>query len=155
MSVDYQKLKQLREETGVSFTLCKKALEETNNNLEDSKKKLTQWGAEKVDEKKSRTASQGSIFSYIHHNKKIAAFLELRCETDFVSSNTEFQTLGKELAMQAASMPAATVEEFMKQPYIRDPGKTLHDLLKDAVLKFGENIQIARFLRWELGENAK
>lgn len=152
MSVDYQKLKQLREETGVSFTLCKKALEETGNNIDESKKKLTQWGAEKVDEKKSRTASQGSLFSYIHHNKKIATLLELRSETDFVSSNDEFQALGKELAMQVASMPAATVEEFVKQPYMRDPKKTLDDLLKDAVLKFGENIQIARFMRWELGE---
>lgn len=149
--IDYQKLKQLREETGISFALCKKALEETKNDIEAAKKKLSQWGTEKVVEKSTRATGQGAIFSYVHHNKKIAALLELKCETDFVSGNADFQKLGAELAMQAASMPAAGVESFLLQEYIREPGKKINDLLKDAVLKFGENINISRLTRWELG----
>ncbi|NTU73706.1 elongation factor Ts, partial [Candidatus Roizmanbacteria bacterium] len=93
---DIQKLKQLREETGVSFAMCKKALDETDNNIEAAKKKLNEWGAEKVTEKSTRETSQGGIFSYVHHNKKVAAMVELLCETDFVSGNSEFQKLGAE-----------------------------------------------------------
>lgn len=150
--VDYQKLKDLREQTGVSFALCKKALEETNNNLEDSKKKLTAWGAEKITEKASRSTSQGAIFSYVHHNKQIATLVELLCETDFVSGNAEFQKIGSELAMQLASIPTKTSEELLEQDYIREPGKKISDLMKEAVLKFGENIKISRISRWSLGE---
>ena len=150
--VDLQKLKKLRELTNVSFSLCKKALEETDNNLEAAQKKLTEWAGKKVADKADRATSQGGIFSYVHHNKKVAALLELQCETDFVSGNVDFQKLGGELAMQAASMPAENVEEFMKQAYIRDPGKKIEDLLKDAVLKFGENMKIARYVRWQIGE---
>ncbi|NTU46317.1 elongation factor Ts [Candidatus Roizmanbacteria bacterium] len=149
---DIQKLKQLREETGVSFSLCKKALDETNDNIEAAKKKLNEWGAEKVKDKAERTTSQGGIFSYVHHNKKIASLVELQCETDFVGGNVEFQKLGNELAMQIASVPAETSEEFLKQAYIRDAKKSIDDLIKEAVLKFGENIKVARFIRWTLGE---
>lgn len=150
---DLQKLKKLREMTDVSFSLCKKALDETDNDLEAAKKKLSEWAGKKVADKADRATSQGGIFSYVHHNKKVAALLELQCETDFVGGNVDFQKLGGELAMQAASMPAENTEEFMKQAYIREPGKKVEDLIKDAVLKFGENIRIARYQRWELGGN--
>ncbi|MEN9327403.1 MAG: hypothetical protein RI947_211 [Candidatus Parcubacteria bacterium] len=150
---DLQKLKKLREMTDVSFSLCKKALDETDNDLEAAKKKLSEWAGKKVADKADRATSQGGIFSYVHHNKKVAALLELQCETDFVGGNVDFQKLGGELAMQAASMPAENIEEFMKQAYIREPGKKVEDLIKDAVLKFGENIRIARYQRWELGGN--
>lgn len=152
MAIDFELLKKLRAETGVSFSLCKKALEETNNNLEQAKKKLNEWSIKKAADKADREAGQGGIFSYVHHNKKVASLLELRSETDFVSGNEEFQKLGGELAMQIASVPAKDVEEFLTHNYIREPGKTIKDLIQEAVLKFGENIQIARFIRWELGE---
>lgn len=150
--LNYDKLKQLRSETGVSFSLCKKALEETNNDMDAAKKKLQEWGAKKAADKADRETSQGGIFSYVHHNKKIAALLELQTETDFVSGNAEFQKLGGELAMQIASVPSENPEEFLKQPYIRDPGKTIDELIKEAILKFGENIRVSRFVRWSLGE---
>ncbi len=148
--MDITKLKQLREETGVSFSLCKKALEESKNNIETAKKLLTKWGAEKIKDKQERSTSQGALFSYIHHNKKIAVLVELLCETDFVAGNVEFQRLGQDLAMQVASIPAGNVDELLRQEYIRDPSKTVEDLIKDAVLKFGENIKISRFIRWTL-----
>ena len=148
--LDYNKLKQLRTETGVSFSLCKKALEETENDIAVAKKKLNEWGVKKASEKSKRETGDGAIFAYVHHNKRVASLLELKSETDFVSGNEEFQKLGTELAMQVASITSKTVEELMDQEYIRDPGKKINELIKEAILKFGENIKIARFVRWEL-----
>lgn len=151
MSLDMSKLKELREKTGVSFALCKKALEQTNNDIPSAIKKLSELAGAKIEEKATRTASAGGIFSYIHHNKQIGALIELASETDFVSGNVEFQKVGQEIALHIASMPCKTVEELLEQEYVRDPSKKIKDLLKDAVLKFGENIKINRFVRWELG----
>lgn len=151
-NADLAKLKKLREETGVSFSMIKKALEETDNNVEKAKALLNEWGAEKMNKVAGRTASEGGIFSYVHHNKKTAALIELLCETDFVSGNSEFKTLGQEIAMQVASLNPKTVEELMNQEYIRDPKKTINDLMKEIVLKIGENIKIGRIIRWKLSE---
>ena len=147
---DIKKLKSLREETGISFSLCKKALEESKNNLEAAKKLLNKWGIAKAKDKSSRTTTAGAIFSYVHHNKKVASLVELACETDFVSGNKEFQILGQELAMQAASFRAETNEEFLDQEYIRDPSKKINDLVKEAILKFGENIKVVKFVRFSI-----
>ena len=149
--IDYKKLKQLREDTGVSFSLCKKALEETKNNIEKSKKLLSKWGVEKANDKQSRETKQGAIFSYVHHNKKIAVLVEIVCETDFVGKNKDFQTLGTEIAMQIASVRVNNVDELLSIEYMRDSSKKISDLIKDAILKFGENIKISRFVKWELG----
>jgi elongation factor Ts len=147
---DVKKLKQLRKDSGISFSLCKKALEEGKNNLDNAKKLLNKWGVAKAQDKLSRNTKVGIIFSYIHHNKKIASLIELACETDFVSENKEFQNLGQELAMQIASLRAETPEELLNQEYIRDPSKKISDLIKEAVLKFGENIKIIKFIRWSI-----
>jgi len=150
MKIAIQKLKTLRNKTAISIALCKKALEETNNDLIKAEKILTQWGAEKISDKQSRTTTQGGIFSYVHHNRKIAALVELLCETDFVAANPDFQKLGTELAMQVASLPAKDVKTLLIQEYIRDPSKKVGDLIKEAVLKFGENIKTGKFIRWSL-----
>ncbi len=149
--LDIKLLKKLREETGISIALCKKALEQSNNDLKKAKVLLNQWGVEKVKDKMNRTTSAGAIFSYVHHNKKVASLIELMSETDFVSGNSEFQKIGQELAMQVASVEAKNTEKLLEQQYIRDPSKKVSDLIKEAVLKFGENIKIGRFARWELG----
>lgn len=153
--LDLNKLKHLRNETGISFSLCKKALEETNHNIIKAKKLLTQWGAEKIKDKADRATTQGAIFSYVHHNKKVASLIEILCETDFVAKNRDFQTFGQELAMQIASMPSVDLQALLEQFYIRDPSKKISDLVKETVLKLGENIKIKRFLRWELGDKNK
>ena len=147
---DIKKLKQLREETGISFSLCKKAIEESKNNIEVAKKLLTKWGISKAQDKSSRSTRAGIIFSYVHHNKKVASLIQLACETDFVSGNKDFQLLGQELAMQVASIRAETNEELLDQEYIRDPSKKISDLIKEAVLKFGENIKLVKFVRWSV-----
>lgn len=149
--LDLKKLKILREQTGISISLCKKALEETDNNIEQAKKILSKWGIEKVKDKEKRSTAQGAIFSYVHHNHQIVAVVELLCETDFVAKNHEFIHLGTELAMQVASLHPTDVKELLNQEYIRDPKIKVADLIKDAILKFGENIKISRFIHWELG----
>lgn len=151
MALDLTLLKQLREETGVSFSVCKKALEEGENNIEKAKKLLSKWGEKKAADKADRATGQGVIATYVHHNKKVAAMVELNSETDFVSGNDEFRKLAGEIAMQVATMNPESVEELLKQDYIRDTSKTIDGLLKDAVLKFGENTKISRMLRWEIG----
>jgi elongation factor Ts len=148
---DIQKLKTLREKTGVSLSLCKKALEESNNNLEQAEKLLQKWGAEVLSKKAGTKTAEGAIFSYVHHNKKVASLVELVCQTDFVAKNQDFQKLGQEIAMQIASTPTENVDQLLSQEYIRDPAKKISDLLNEAALKFGENIKITRFLRWQLG----
>ena len=145
---DIKLLKKLREETGVSFSLCKKALEESKNDIAAAKKLLSRWGADKAADKATRKTGVGAIFSYVHHNKKVASLIQLACETDFVSGNKEFQILGQELAMQVASIPSETPEELMDQEYIRDPSKKVSDLVKESILKFGENIKIEKLVRW-------
>ncbi len=147
---DIKKLKQLREETEISFSLCKKALEESKNDIAAAKKLLNKWGIAKAKDKSGRNTGAGIIFAYVHHNKKIASLVQLACETDFVSGNKDFQLLGNELAMQAASIRAETNEEFLKQEYIRDASKKVSDLIKEAVLKFGENIKLVKFVRWSV-----
>jgi len=149
--MDIKKLKTLRKETGVSLALCKKALEESSEDLEKAKKLLQKWGAEVLTKKAANITKEGAIFSYVHHNKKIASLVEIVCQTDFVAKNEEFQKLGQEIAMQVASIPTKTIEELLNQEYIRDPSKKIIDLLNEAALKFGENIKISRFLRWQLG----
>jgi elongation factor Ts len=147
---DINNLKKLRESTGVSFSLCKKALDESGDDLEKAQKLLNEWGVEKAASKSSRETKQGSVFSYIHHNKKIGVLLEILCETDFVAANSDFQTLGTMLAQQIASMNPQTKEELMEQPLIREPSKTVDAVVKEAILKIGENISIGRFVRYEI-----
>jgi elongation factor Ts len=81
--------------------------------------------------------------------------VELQCETDFVSGNEDFKKLGNEFAMQAASVEAENTDQLLSSEYIREAGKTMNDLLKEAVLKFGENTKVARFAKWKLGETVE
>lgn len=146
------KLKKLREKTGVSYHLCLKAIKETKGDLKKAEELLIKWGAEKISEKQQRKTSQGGIFAYVHHNLQIAAMVELQSETDFVANNEEFKNLGHQLAMQIASLKPQSIDELLNQQYIRDGNKKIADLINEAVLKFGEKIVIKRFVRWEVGE---
>ncbi len=152
MLVDIRLLKKLREETQVSFADCRKALEETNNSLEKAKEWLRKHGIQSAAKKSERVTSQGIIESYIHQNGKIGVLLELLCETDFVARTYEFKKLAREVAMQIAAMNPTDVESLLKQEYIRDPSKTMSDLIREAIAKLGENTLIKRFQRFELGK---
>ena len=147
--VTINQIKQLREETDVSITDCKKALEEAKGDTKKAKEILKKLGRDFARAKKKREVKAGIIESYIHSGKKIGAMVELHCESDFVARSEDFQKLAHELCLQiVAILPEET--PFLKQPWIRDETKTVRDLIDEYISKFGENIVVKRFVRYEL-----
>ena len=150
MAITLEQIKQLREETNLPISDCKKALEEAKGNLEEARKLLESRGVQIAEKKQTREVGEGLIETYLHPNGKVGALLDVRCETDFVAKSQDFRNLCHELALQVASMNPDTVEELEKQPYIRDPAKTVKDIITNAVAKLGENIIVKRFSRFEI-----
>jgi elongation factor Ts len=104
-------LKQLRAETSVSLSQCKKALEESGGDIEKAKEILRQWGQNLAGKKSQRETGEGIIDAYIHANKKLGVLLDLRCETDFVARNEKFGELAHEIALHIAAMAPLYVKE--------------------------------------------
>lgn len=142
----------LREKTGLGIMECKKALEEASGNQKKAEEILQRSGAMEALKKSERQTSQGLIGSYVHSNGKIAVLIEVNCETDFVARNAEFQEFVHDLAMQVASMNPKDIDELKKQEFIKDTTLSIEDLLNQKIAKIGENIQIKRFVRYQLGE---
>ena len=113
MGIDTKTISQLRRESGVGIIECKKALEETNGDIEKAKELLRKKGAQKSAKRAERTTGEGVVGSYIHANKKIGAMVILKSETDFVARNEEFVELARDLAMHiaAASPKYLSIEE--------------------------------------------
>ena len=99
--------------------------------------------------RKGRETGAGLVKSYVH-NGRIGVLVDLRAETDFVVRSEPFQHLAQELVMQLAAVDAQTVDEFLKQLYVRDESKTVADLVNDVIARVGENVKINRFYRIEL-----
>ncbi len=103
----------------------------------------------------------GIVQAYIHPGGRVGALVELRCETDFIAHTEELQTLGREIAMQVAAMnprivgsmdsPNQDGNALLDQEYIRNPSKTIRDLIREIIAKVGEDIWVARFVRFEVG----
>lgn len=104
MSISLELIKQLRDSTGVSMTSCKKALEETNGDIQKAVDLLRKKGEAKAVERSERSTGQGTVASYIHQNGKIGVLVQLGCETDFVAKNEDFQQLARDIAMHIAGM---------------------------------------------------
>ena len=147
--ITIDRIKQLREETSVSVSECKKALEQAKGNFEKAKELLKQWGKDFAKKTVERTTKQGIIESYIHPNKKIGVLIELRCETDFVAKSPDFLGLAHELCLQVAAINPEEIP-ILKQPWIKDETKTVKDLIDEAIAKLGENIVLEKFIRYEL-----
>jgi elongation factor Ts len=98
-----EKLKQLREETGISMIECKKALEESGGDIKRAKEILREKGKEAIKNKQGRATSQGIVVSYIHPGSKIGVLLQLRCETDFVAKSEDFKNLAHQICLQIAA----------------------------------------------------
>lgn len=159
-------IKDLRERTGGGIMDCKRALEATGGNVEKAVAYLQEQGIASAAKKVGRETAQGLIDSYIHAGR-IGAIVEVNCETDFVARTGEFQSLAHELAMQVAAanpqyVSAEDIPEgaegrkeelaLLEQAYIRDAGKTIRQLINETIGKTGENIQVKRFTRFELGQ---
>ncbi len=145
-------IKDLRERTGAGVMDAKKALEESQGDMKKAEEWIAKRGIMKAEKKADRETKEGLVYSYIHHDGKSGALLELQCETDFVARTDDFKNLAKELAMQVTSMNPKNVEEFVGQEYIRDPKKTVKDLITEVIAKTGENVKLVRFVRYGLGE---
>jgi elongation factor Ts len=195
MSIDPKTVMTLRERTGAGVMDCKKALGETEGDLEKAILYLREKGIAAAAQRAGRTASEGSVGSYIHAGGKLGVLIEVNCETDFCAKSEAFQALVKNIAMQVAAanprcvrreeLPAAVldqerqiyasqaegkpaavvnkivdgkIEKFYKetclleQAYVRDPNKTISDLLTEATLQMREKIEVRRFTRFQLGE---
>ncbi len=142
MIITVDQIKKLRDETGLGIMDVRKALTESGGDTKKAKAWLEKKGLKRAAEKAERTTEAGYVFSYVHFNGKVGSLIKLACETDFVAKTEDFQTLGKEIAMQVASMKPESVDELLKQDYLRDPSKTIEEMIKHLTGKTGENIQI-------------
>lgn len=200
--IDAKTVKKLRDLTGAPMMDCKAALEATGGDLEKARDELRKKGVASAAKASSREVKEGRLFSYVHHNGRVAALVELVCETDFVAMNEEFQAFGKGLCLTVtayapefldrAAVDAAAIEreqqivleqtresmkgkpeqviekavegrmaKFFQQkcliemPYVnpldQTDTRTVEQVRQQMVGKIGENIQVRRFARWELG----
>lgn len=188
---------ELRSKTGAGMMDCKKALGQTNGDMDAAIKYLREKGISKAEKKAERETKEGRIYSYIHGLGKIGVMIELSCETDFVAKNEKFAALCKDIAMHiAASNPLSISKEdldpkiieaekdiyknkalndgkpekiidrivegqidkfyqqscLLEQEFVKDPDKTVKDIINEAIVALGENIQLARFVRYALGQ---
>ncbi len=144
-------IKKLRDETGAGLMDVKKALTQAGSDLNKARVILRQTSAVKAVQKSERSTQAGLIESYVHAGK-IGVLVELGCQTDFVARTSEFKALAHELALQVASMAPKNVTELFSQNYIKDESTTIKQIVNNAIAKLGENIQIKRFVRFELGQ---
>ncbi len=190
-------VKKLRDMTGAGMMDCKKALTETDGDMDKAVDLLRAKGAAKAAKRAEKSANEGTIGSYIHFDNRTAAIVEVNCETDFVANTDDFKALAKDIAMHIAStnplsispeqIPADVVEreravyleqakeegkpeeiaakivegriqKFFKestllaQPFVKDPDKTIEQLITEVSGTVGEKIEIARFARMKIGE---
>ena len=190
-------VKNLRERTGAGMMDCKKALVETNGDMEKAVDYLREKGLAAAAKKSGRVAAEGVVESYIHGAGKIGVMIEVNCETDFVAKTPEFHSFVRDLAMQVAAanpqylsrteVPAAIIEHereilraqalnegkpekivdkmvdgrvekfykdncLLEQTFIKDPDKSVTDVVNAQISKIGENIVVRRFVRYQMGE---
>lgn len=141
----------LRELTGAGVMDCKKALEEAGNNFDKAKTILAANAGAIAKKKADRATTAGLIETYVHGGK-IGVLIEVACESDFVSKNSDFKTMVHNLCLQIASMMPETVEALLAQDYILEPSQTVGEYITSLIGKIRENIQVKRFVRYELGE---
>lgn len=167
MAVTTEAIRELREKTGAGVMDCRRALEQSGGDMQKAIAVLQQQGLERAEKKSGRVASQGVIDSYLHAGGRIGALVELNCETDFVAREEGFRALAHEIAMQiAATSPEYVSEEdapgdlsdddkkqkvLLQQPFIKNERQTIGQLIIERAAKYGENVRVRRFTRFELG----
>lgn len=148
--VDLETLKQLRERTDASMGACKTALEKANGDINKAAELLKEEGSRVAEKKASRETGIGIVEAYVHATQKIGVMLEIRSETDFVARNPDFKALAHDIAMHIAAADPEDTAMLMEQPFVKDEKKTVGALVTEAIARFGENIQIARFSRFQI-----
>jgi elongation factor Ts len=142
-----QLVKQLREITGAGMMECKKALQETNGDLQAAVDELRKRGLASAAKKAGRSTKQGLIGTLIDGN--VGVLVEVNCESDFVARTDEFQEMDRTLVKQVSASAPADAAALKAQAYLGDPAVTVEEMLKAKIAKVGENMNIPRFARHE------
>ncbi len=150
MAIDANTIKKLKEETGAGIMDAKNALADAQGDYEKAKTELVKKGLAKAEKKGERQTKDGLVHSYIHAGGKVGSMVLVACETDFVAKTADFKTLCHEIALQVATEEYATVEELLASEYVRDPSKTIQDLVKETIAKLGENIVVSEIARFSV-----
>jgi elongation factor Ts len=135
-------VKELREKTGLGMMECKKALGETDGDIDKAVEHLRKRGALKAEGKSDRATSEGVIGSYISDDAKVGSLVEVNCETDFVARSEDFVALVNDIALHTSK--TTSTENITEQAFVNDSSKTINDLIKEKIAKLGENITIKR-----------
>ncbi|MFN6488176.1 MULTISPECIES: translation elongation factor Ts [unclassified Nostoc] len=146
-------VQELRQKTGAGMMDCKKALIETEGNVEEAADWLRKKGISKAGTRSDRVAAEGLVDTYIQPNGRVGVLIEVNCQTDFVARNEAFKALVKNLAKQAAT--ADSVESLLAQQYADSPGGTVEEFIKQTIATLGENIQVRRFINFALAEGTQ
>jgi elongation factor Ts len=152
MVVTIQKVKELRERTGVGMTKCKSALEEANGDIETAIENLRKAGMAAAVKKEGRETKEGKVCFASKGN--LVALVEVSAETDFVVKNEIFQTFSAEMTEEILNTKPENLESFLEQPYSKDPSVTINEQRSLIIQKIGENIQIKRFELFEITDSS-
>ena len=167
MEVTVELIRTLRQRTGAGIMQCKEALEANQGDIEQAAEVLRIKGVAQVAKRAGRDTDQGLIEAYVHTGGRVAAIVELGCETDFVARTPEFKDLAHDIAMQVVAMdpvyldrseiqeddsrPVAQVA-LLQQPFIKDNSSSVEEVVRELAAKLGENVRVLRFSRLALGE---
>ena len=196
--ISAEEVKRLRERTGAGMMDSKKALQEAGGDVDRAVEILRERGLASAQKRAGRSATQGVIDAYIHHNNTVGVLVEVNCETDFVAKTDEFRRLARDVALHIASaMPQwvtrdevpeqileterriyeaearqkgkpdnaldriveGKLQGFFKttvlldQPFVKEPEKTVQQLVDEVSAKVGEKVAVRRFVRYKLGED--
>ena len=171
--VSLEAIKALREKTSASINDVRSALESAGGDESKALELLRQRGAQIAEKRQGRATGQGRVEAYVHHDGRLGALVEINCETDFVARTPEFLQFCRDVAMHVAAMgsrylrsedvPASEAGSaeakqalsLLEQPFVKDQGTTVQELLKALIAKTGENIVIHRFVKFGVGESAE
>lgn len=149
MAVTAADVKKLREMTGAGMMDCKKALTETDGDMDKAVEWLRENGLAKAAKKADRIAAEGMVAVDVSEDGKTASIVEVNSETDFVAKNEKFQAYVAEVAAQAKTTSAADIDAFMAEPWSTDTSVTVDEKLKSMIAVIGENMNIRRFKKVE------
>jgi len=162
-------VKQLRERTGAGIMDCKRALQETNGNIDEAEVVLRKKGIAGASKKESRSTKQGLVSAFISPNQKLGVLVEVNCESDFVARTEDFQSLASDIAAHIAQTKPSVVrieqvteaeranfkqhEALYEQKFVKDQNTTVGEFVKTKIAKLGENINISRFVIYQANGN--
>ena len=145
-------VKELREMTGAGMMDCKKALVQTEGDIEKAVEYLREKGLAAAAKKAGRVAAEGIVKTFVSADKKTAGMVEVNCETDFVAANEEFVSFADKVAEMVANTSAANVEELLAEKF--DGEATVQEALTALIAKLGENMTLRRFAKFNIEKGA-